>query len=308
MGLPTSRRLRVGNVDSSVTESGKYNRTPGCSRPSTPGSERFAQGAHAARVSISRQRTRPRRRFPLFCRIGGDARRPARMGEQSSGRPRRDLRGRRRRRARAVRAPRAAWTAGRARGRGRDRRSDADGTRDRICDQMNMDQLKAKIRNVPDFPKAGILFYDITTLLQDAAGFRAAIDSLAVPFENQGIDIVVGIESRGFIFGSAVADRIGAGFTPVRKPGKLPSRTVRASYALEYGSDCLEIHEDAVRNGQRVLIVDDLLATGGTARATTDLVKELGGEVYALAFLIELAALNGRQRLAGEQVHTVLKY
>ena len=171
-----------------------------------------------------------------------------------------------------------------------------------------MDHLKAKIRHVPDFPKAGILFYDITTLLQDPAGLRAAIDSLAVPFEDRGIEIVVGIESRGFIFGAAVADRIGAGFTLVRKPGKLPSTTVRATYDLEYGTDSLEIHADAVRKGQRVLIVDDLLATGGTARATTDLVKRLGGEVHALAFLIELVALNGRERLADETVHTVLKY
>jgi adenine phosphoribosyltransferase len=173
---------------------------------------------------------------------------------------------------------------------------------------MNMDDLKARIRNVPDFPKAGILFYDITTLLQDRVGFRAALDSLAAPFEDQGIDVVVGIESRGFIFGAAVADRIGAGFTPVRKPGKLPSRTVRATYALEYGTDSLEMHDDAIRGGQRVLIVDDLLATGGTAGATTELVKRLGGEVHALAFLIELVALKGRERLAGERVHTVLKY
>src|SRR5438552_1746650 len=173
---------------------------------------------------------------------------------------------------------------------------------------MTMDQLKAKIRSVPDFPKAGILFYDITTLLQDALGFRAAIDSLAAPFEHKGIEIVVSIESRGFIFGSAVADRIGAGFTPVRKPGKLPSATVRATYQLEYGTDSLEIHEDAISRGQRVLIIDDVLATGGTARATTDLVRGLGGDVHALGFLIELVALNGRQRLLGENVHTVLKY
>ena len=171
-----------------------------------------------------------------------------------------------------------------------------------------MEQLKAKIRHVPDFPKAGILFYDITTLLQDKEGFRAAIDSLALPFASQGVDIVVGIESRGFIFGAAVADRIGAGFTPVRKPGKLPSRTVRASYALEYGTDALEMHDDAIRKGQRVLIVDDLLATGGTARATTDLVKKLGGTVHGLAFLIELVALSGRAKLAGENVHAVLQY
>ena len=173
---------------------------------------------------------------------------------------------------------------------------------------MNMDHLKQKIRHVPDFPKAGILFYDITTLLQDAAGFRAAVDSLSLPFKSSGIDVVIGIESRGFIFGSAVADRIGAGFTPVRKPGKLPSKTVRATYALEYGTDALEIHDDAVRKGQRVLIVDDLLATGGTARATRDLVRKLGGEVHALAFLIELVGLDGRSKLAGENVHTVLKY
>jgi adenine phosphoribosyltransferase len=175
-------------------------------------------------------------------------------------------------------------------------------------DMTTAEILKEKIREVPDFPKAGILFYDITTLLQDPSGFKSAIDSLALPFERQGIDIVVGIESRGFIFGAAVADRIGAGFTPVRKPGKLPSRCVRESYALEYGSDCLEIHEDAIRTGQRVLIVDDLLATGGTARATTDLVKRLGGTVHALAFLIELVALNGRSKLAGERIHAVLQY
>jgi adenine phosphoribosyltransferase len=173
---------------------------------------------------------------------------------------------------------------------------------------MTMDDLKAKIRNVPDFPKAGILFYDITTLLQDPLGLHAAIDSLALPFKDQGIEIVVGIESRGFIFGAAVADRIGAGFSPVRKPGKLPSACVRATYDLEYGTDCLEIHEDAVSKGQRVLIVDDLLATGGTARAATGLVKGLGGQVHALAFLIELVALNGRAKLAGETIHSVLKY
>jgi adenine phosphoribosyltransferase len=171
-----------------------------------------------------------------------------------------------------------------------------------------MDNLKSKIRHVPDFPKAGILFYDITTLLQDPAGFRMAIDSLTLPFIDKGIDVVVGIESRGFIFGAAVADRLGAGFSPVRKPGKLPSTTMRASYDLEYGSDSLEIHDDAVKPGQRVLIVDDLLATGGTAKAASDLVSRLGGDVRALAFLIELVALNGRSRLAGQTLHSVLTY
>jgi|SRR5579864_2098348 len=173
---------------------------------------------------------------------------------------------------------------------------------------MNMDHLKKKIRHVPDFPKPGILFYDITTLLQDPEGFRMAIDSIALPFRDERIELVVGIESRGFIFGAAVADRIGAGFTPVRKPGKLPSTTMKATYELEYGSDTLEMHDDAVGKGQRVLIVDDLLATGGTARAAAELVKRQRGEILGLAFLIELVALGGRSKLAGERVHAVLKY
>ncbi len=171
-----------------------------------------------------------------------------------------------------------------------------------------MDNLKSKIRHVPDFPKAGILFYDITTLLQDPSGLRDAVDSMTAPFAGQGIELVVGIESRGFIFGAAVADRLGAGFAPVRKPGKLPSTTIRASYDLEYGSDALEIHDDAVKAGQRVLIVDDLLATGGTAKAAVDLIGRLGGQVHALAFLIELVGLNGRDKLTGQTLHSVLKY
>ena len=171
-----------------------------------------------------------------------------------------------------------------------------------------MEYLKSKIRHVPDFPKAGILFYDVTTLIRDPLAFRAAVDALTQPFRDQGIEIVVSIESRGFIFGAAVADRLGAGFSPVRKPCKLPSTTMRATYDLEYGSDSLEIHDDAVRKGQRVLIVDDLLATGGTARAACDLVRRLGGDVHALAFLIELSGLHGRQKLAGERVHVVLEY
>ena len=171
-----------------------------------------------------------------------------------------------------------------------------------------MDSLKSKIRHVPDFPKAGILFYDITTLLRDAAGFRLAIDSVATPFGDKAISLVVGIESRGFILGAAVADRIGAGFVPVRKVGKLPSTRIRASYDLEYGTDSLEMHSDAIDNGQRVLIVDDLLATGGTAKATVELVKQVGGVVEGVAFLIELVALNGRSKLQGETIHAVLKY
>ena len=173
---------------------------------------------------------------------------------------------------------------------------------------MTSDDLKRRIRHVPDFPKAGILFYDITTLLQDPAGLHAAIDAIALPFTDQAIELVVGIESRGFIFGAAVADRIGAGFSPVRKPGKLPASCVRATYDLEYGTDSLEMHADAVSKGQRVLIVDDLLATGGTARATVDLVARLGGDVRGLSFLIELVALNGRAKLPGKTVNAVLKY
>ena len=171
-----------------------------------------------------------------------------------------------------------------------------------------MEALKSEIRHVPDFPKAGILFYDITTLLRDPAGFRLAIDSVATPFQDKAISLVVGIESRGFILGSAVADRIGAGFVPVRKVGKLPSDRIRASYDLEYGTDSLEMHSDAIERGQRVLIVDDLLATGGTAKATVDLVKQIGGVVEGVAFLIELVALNGRSKLPGETIHVVLKY
>ena len=177
-----------------------------------------------------------------------------------------------------------------------------------LAQGAHLDVLKAKIRHVPDFPKAGILFYDVTTLLRDPEGFRVAIDSLSTPYKGRGIDLVVGIESRGFILGAAVADRLGAGFVPVRKVGKLPSTTVKVSYDLEYGSDSLEMHEDAIERGQRVLIVDDLLATGGTARATVDLVKQLGGTVEGVAVLIELEELHGRDRLNDEQLFALLKY
>src|SRR5215204_4974562 len=171
-----------------------------------------------------------------------------------------------------------------------------------------MEALKTRIRHVPDFPKAGILFYDVTTLLRDPAGFKLAIDAMAEPYRGQGVSVVVGIESRGFILGAAVADRIGAGFVPVRKVGKLPHTTVRVSYDLEYGSDSLEMHSDAIDPGQRVLIVDDLLATGGTAAAAVSLVKQLGGTVEGLAFLIELLELKGRDKLPAEQITTILQY
>ena len=171
-----------------------------------------------------------------------------------------------------------------------------------------MDNLKAKIRHVPDFPKPGILFYDITTLLKDRQGFHDTIEALASPYRGKGIDQVVGIESRGFILGAAVANALAAGFVPIRKPGKLPAKCFREDYALEYGTDGLEIHEDAVATGQRVLVVDDVLATGGTARAAAGLVRKIGGDLVGLAFLLELNFLNGREKLEGEHVFSVLQY
>ena len=171
-----------------------------------------------------------------------------------------------------------------------------------------MEHLRTKIRHVPDFPKPGILFYDITTLLGDAQGFGEMIGAIAAPYAGQSIDQVVGIESRGFILGAAVANQLRTGFVPIRKPGKLPSKTHREDYALEYGSDGLEIHQDAVSQGQRVLVVDDVLATGGTAKAAAALVRRIGGTVVGLAFLIELNALDGRQKLSGENIYSVLQY
>jgi adenine phosphoribosyltransferase len=166
--------------------------------------------------------------------------------------------------------------------------------------------LTSRIRTVPDFPKPGIQFIDITTLLRDPAGFASTIDQLAAPYAGAGIDLVVGIESRGFILGAPVADRLHAGFCPIRKPGKLPWKTIRESFALEYGTDAIEIHEDAIQPGQRVLIVDDVLATGGTAKAAASLVKKLGGRLHGLAFLVELDFLKGREQLTGEAVTSVL--
>ena len=171
-----------------------------------------------------------------------------------------------------------------------------------------MDHLKAKIRHIPDFPKPGILFYDITTLLNDPQGFRDTIGALATPYKGRGVDQVVGIESRGFILGAAVANELDAGFVPIRKPGKLPSKCHREEYALEYGTDGLEIHEDAFGAGQRVLVVDDVLATGGTAKAAADLVRRAGGDLVGMSFLIELNFLKGRDKLSGEDVHSVLQY
>jgi adenine phosphoribosyltransferase len=171
-----------------------------------------------------------------------------------------------------------------------------------------MDDLKKLIREVPDYPKPGILFYDLTTLLKDQQGFRELIDRLCNHFNGHTIDIVAGIEARGFIFGPALAYRLNAGFVPVRKAKKLPAKTAAISYALEYGMDTLEIHEDAIKPGQRVIICDDLLATGGTAAATSKLVQQLGGTVEGLAFAVELTFLNGRAKLPGLDVFSLIQY
>ena len=164
------------------------------------------------------------------------------------------------------------------------------------------------IREIPDFPKPGILFYDITTLLKDKLGFATLIDALAEHYLNAGIDLVLGMEARGFIFGPAVAYRLNAGFVPVRKPGKLPAPTAKFNYALEYGTNTLEIHKDAIRKGQRVIIVDDLLATGGTADATTKLAASLGAEIAGLGFVVELDFLKGRDRFREFDVFSLLHY
>jgi len=173
---------------------------------------------------------------------------------------------------------------------------------------VNCESLRNLIREVPDFPKPGILFYDITTLLKDKLGFAMLIDALSEHYLEKEIDLVLGMEARGFIFGPAVAYRLNAGFVPVRKPGKLPASTTRVEYDLEYGSNILEIHKDAIQKGQRVIIVDDLLATGGTAAATVELAKSLGAEIAGLGFVVELDFLNGRQKLAGSDVFSLLHY
>ena len=173
---------------------------------------------------------------------------------------------------------------------------------------MSADSLRAKIREVPDFPKPGILFYDITTLLNDAEAFREALELMNEPFKDEKIDIVVGMESRGFIFSAPMALHLNAGFVPVRKLGKLPSETISIEYELEYGTNTLEVHRDAIRPGQRVLIVDDLLATGGTVLGTIDLVKQLKGEVVGLSFLVELGFLKGRERLDGYPINSIIGY
>lgn len=173
---------------------------------------------------------------------------------------------------------------------------------------VNCEALKQLIREVPDFPKPGILFYDITTLLKDKLGFAKLIDALSEHYISKDIDLVLGIEARGFIFGPALAYRLNAGFVPVRKPGKLPAATAKYDYALEYGTNTLEIHKDAIQKGQRVIIVDDLLATGGTAEATVKLVESLGGKIAGLAFVVELDFLKGRAKFKGHDVFSLLHY
>jgi adenine phosphoribosyltransferase len=170
------------------------------------------------------------------------------------------------------------------------------------------EHLKKLVREVPDFPKKGILFYDITTLLKDKVGFATLIDALSEQFLDRDIDLVLGIEARGFIFGPALAYRMNAGFVPIRKPRKLPAETVKWTYDLEYGTDTLEIHKDAIKPGQRVLIVDDLLATGGTANACLQLAQSLGAKVEALAFVVELDFLNGRKKFEGTEIFSLLHY
>jgi len=171
-----------------------------------------------------------------------------------------------------------------------------------------MDDLKKLIREIPDYPKPGILFYDITTLLRDQRGFHTLVDRLCEHYDGKKVDVVAGIEARGFIFAPALAYRLGAGFVPVRKPKKLPWKTASVTYQLEYGSDQLQIHEDGVRRGQSVLICDDLLATGGTAAAAVNLVRQLGGDVIGAAFALELNFLHGRAKLPGVDVFSLLKY
>ena len=171
-----------------------------------------------------------------------------------------------------------------------------------------MDELKKLIREVPDFPKPGINFYDITTMLKHPAGLRQTVDALAAEFAGAQIDTVVGIEARGFIFAPALAYHLGAGFVPVRKPRKLPAERASISYDLEYGQDTLEIHRDAIGNGHRVIIADDLLATGGTARAVVDLVESLGGKIEGLVFVVELEFLAGRKKLEGYDVRSLIRY
>jgi len=168
--------------------------------------------------------------------------------------------------------------------------------------------LASTIRSVPDFPIEGILFYDITTLLKNPVALKASVDQLVDHYQDAGIDVIVGMESRGFIFGMPVAYQLGIGFVPVRKPGKLPAETVSESYDLEYGTNTLEIHVDAIEKGQKVLIIDDLLATGGTAKATCNLVEKLGGEIAGVAFVIELNFLKGREKLQGYDVFSLLSY
>jgi adenine phosphoribosyltransferase len=171
-----------------------------------------------------------------------------------------------------------------------------------------MEDLKQLIREVPDYPKPGILFYDLTTLLKDKKGFRSLIDQLCGRYEGHKIDLVAGIEARGFIFAPALAYQLGAGFVPIRKPKKLPAKTAQISYALEYGTDTLEMHQDAVRKGERVLLCDDLLATGGTAAAAVELIRSLGGVVDGAGFAVELSFLNGRAKLPGLDVFSLMQY
>lgn len=173
---------------------------------------------------------------------------------------------------------------------------------------MNNSLLEKSIRNIPDFPKPGILFRDVTTLIQDKAAFKKAVDLLSKKYKGKGFDKVVAVEARGFIFGAAVAHKINAGFVPVRKKGKLPYKTIFTTYELEYGTDTLEIHKDAITPGEKILIIDDLLATGGTVKAVTELVDQLGGKIAGIGFVIELVDLKGKEKLKDYPVFSLIKF
>lgn len=173
---------------------------------------------------------------------------------------------------------------------------------------MNNSLLEKSVRNIPDFPKPGILFRDVTTLIQNKAAFKKAVDLLSKKYKGKGFDKVAGVEARGFIFGAAVAYKIGAGFVPVRKKGKLPHKTISTTYELEYGTDTLEIHKDAILPGEKVLVIDDLLATGGTVKAVTELVSQLGGKISGIGFVIELVDLHGKDKLKGYPLYSLVKF
>src|SRR5579885_2293341 len=268
-------------------------------------------------ASLPGARARAGRRVPLVCGARGAHSRRRGMGPQQCRRRGRSAGARNKGAAqRNAGAIAAGPPGGAGRQRGRSRSSSLPGhqnlshRRSLVMSKarLNSDELKKLIREVPDFPKKGILFYDITTLLKDKAGYATLIDLLAERYIGKDVDLVLGMEARGFIFGPALAYRLNAGFVPVRKPNKLPADTAKWDYKLEYGTGTLEIHKDAIKPGQKVIVVDDLLATGGTAEATVELAKSLGADIAGLGFVVELDFLKGRERLRDYDVFSLLKY